>query len=93
MFFQLKTIIPFHIVVQSRSSDETLSILQNPKMIEFRGKEISPQTIQNIIKGQGVKYFENLKANHHVRFNDEMKGVLLWEIQNFENGEEEDENE
>ncbi|MGL5582082.1 MAG: transketolase, partial [Cetobacterium sp.] len=49
--------------------------------------------ILDTIKGQGVKYFEDLKANHHVRFNDEMKGVLLWEIQNFENGDEEAENE
>lgn len=49
--------------------------------------------VLDTIKGQGVKYFEDLKANHHVRFNDEMKGVLLWEIQNFENGEEADDNE
>lgn len=49
--------------------------------------------VLDTIKGQGVKYFEDLKANHHVRFNDEMKGVLLWEIQNFENGEEADGNE
>lgn len=36
----------------------TLGVLQNPKMIELRGKEISPQTIQNLIKGQGVKQIE-----------------------------------
>lgn len=33
-------------------------------------------------KGQGIKYFENLKANHHVRFSDEMKKIILSEIQN-----------
>ena len=49
--------------------------------------------VLDTIKGQGVKYFEDLKANHHVRFNDEMKGVLLWEIQNFEKGDKEDDNE
>lgn len=49
--------------------------------------------VLDTIKGQGVKYFEDLKANHHVRFNDEMKGVLLWEIQNFENSDKEADNE
>lgn len=33
-------------------------------------------------KGQGIKYFENLKANHHVRFSDEIKKIILSEIQN-----------
>ncbi|MDX8335972.1 transketolase [Candidatus Cetobacterium colombiensis] len=49
--------------------------------------------VLDTVKGQGVKYFEDLKDNHHVKFNDEMKGVLLWEIQNFESEGDDDINE
>lgn len=44
--------------------------------------------ILDTVKGQGIKYFENLKANHHVRFSDEMKKILLSEIQSFESYDE-----
>lgn len=40
--------------------------------------------ILDTIKGQGVEYFEKLKANHHIRFSEEMKEILKSEIEKLD---------
>lgn len=40
--------------------------------------------VLDTIKGQGVEYFEKLKANHHIRFTEEMKEILKSEIAKLE---------
>lgn len=42
--------------------------------------------VLDTIKGQGVKYFEELKSNHHVRFSDEQKKILEEAIKDLERG-------
>ena len=40
--------------------------------------------VLDTVKGQGVKFFEELKANHHIRFDENMKNILKAEIEKLE---------
>lgn len=72
----------FHIVRVNGADVEAIDKAVNEKV------EGAPKCIVlDTIKGQGVKYFEELKANHHIRFNDEMKEILKVEIEKLEAAE------
>lgn len=53
------------------------------KALEMQ-KDMPLCIVLDTVKGQGVKYFEELKTNHHIRFNDEQKEVLKAEISKLE---------
>ena len=77
---------PFDFIKKMESFGfETIKV--NGASVEEIDKAVSKDTdgrpkciVLDTIKGQGVEYFENLKANHHIRFTDEMKEILKSEI-------------
>ncbi|MFR3299334.1 MAG: transketolase, partial [Fusobacterium sp.] len=59
------------------------SVEEIDKALE-KQKDMPLCIVLDTVKGQGVKYFEELKANHHIRFNDEQKEILKKEIAKLE---------
>ena len=59
------------------------SVEEIDKALE-KQKDMPLCIVLDTVKGQGVKYFEELKANHHIRFNAEQKEILKKEIAKLE---------
>ncbi len=60
------------------------SIEEIDKAISVESEKSPKCIVLDTIKGQGVEYFEKLKANHHIRFTEEMKEILKSEIEKLD---------
>lgn len=56
------------------------SVEEIDKALNKVSEEAPKCIVLDTVKGQGVKYFEELKANHHIRFSEEQKEILRAEI-------------
>ena len=63
------------------SSKDILAILVTKLRKELKDTHIECRDVKEGYRRGSIHiYFENLKANHHIRFTDEMKEILKSEI-------------